>query len=131
MPKPLPTGAQELALLRFVAEHGPLTVGRTAETFGAEHGLARSTVLTVMERLRRKGHLSRRRAGGVFVYASALDRAGVLSGAVGQFIDRALQGSLSPIAAYLTARRDVSDDELRELQRALNALKKRSRGERP
>lgn len=130
MPKPLPTGSQELALLRYVAEHGPLTVGRVAETFGAEHGLARSTVLTVMERLRRKGHLGRRRVKGVYVYASALDKAGVLRGAVGQFIDRALQGSLSPIAAYLAERDEVTDEELRELQRALKALKKRPRGGR-
>lgn len=130
MTRSLPTGSQELALLRYVAEHGPLTVGRIAETFGAEHGLARSTVLTVLERLRRKGHVGRRRVRGVFEYASTLDKAGVLRGAIGQFIDRALQGSLSPIAAYLAERDDVSEEELRELQRAVSALKKRPRGER-
>ena len=45
-------GDQELALLRYVAEEGPVTVGQAAEGFGAPRGLARSTVLTVMERLR-------------------------------------------------------------------------------
>ncbi len=130
MPKSMPTGSQELALLRYIAEHGPLTVGRVAETYGAEHGLARSTVLTVMERLRRKGHLGRKRMDGVYVYASSLDKAGVLRGAVGQFIERALQGSLSPIAAYLAERGEVSDEELRELRRAVKALKKRPKGGR-
>jgi predicted transcriptional regulator len=125
MSQNLPTGAQELALLRWVAEHGPIAVGRVAETFGAEHGLARSTVLTVMERLRRKGHLTRRRVDGIFVYASALDHAGVLRGAVGQFIDRALSGSVSPIAAWLTERGEVSEEELRDLRRAVRALRKR------
>lgn len=128
MKRSVPTGSQELALLRHIAEHGPLSVGQVAETFGADHGLARSTVLTVMERLRAKGHLGRRRAGGVYVYTSTLDTARVLTGAVGQFIDRALQGSVSPIAAYLTERREISDEELRELQQAVDALKKRTRG---
>src|SRR5262245_27639796 len=130
MTQPLPTGSQELAVLRFVAEHGPISVGRVAEGFGAELGLARSTVLTVMERLRKKGHLSRRRSGGVFLYASALDRPSVLSRAVGQFIDRALQGSVSPIAAYLTERGEVSDEELRELERAVRALRPKKEAEK-
>lgn len=127
MTRPMPTGSQELALLRFIAEHGPLSVGRVAETFGVDHGLARSTVLTVMERLRKKGHLGRRRDEGVYVYSSTTDKAGILSGAVGQFIDRALQGSVSPIAAYLTERGDVSDEELRDLQRAVQSLRRRKR----
>src|SRR5689334_16417661 len=110
-----PTGSQELAILRYVAEHGPVGVGRVAEAFAAEQGLARSTVLTMMERLRKKGHLSRRKSGGVYVYRSALDGPGVMSRAVGQFIDRALRGSVSPIAAYLTERGEVSQAELREL----------------
>jgi len=130
MKRSVPTGSQELALLRFIADRGPLSVGRVAETFGAEHGLARSTVLTVMERLRAKGHLGRRRVDGVFVYASTLDEGRVLSDAVGQFIDRALQGSVSPIAAHLTEREEITDDELRDLQRAVDALKKRARGGR-
>jgi len=123
MTRPLPHGSQELALLRWIAEHGPVGVGRVAEVFGADHGLARTTVLTVMERLRRKGHLTRRRIDGVYVYASNLDHAGVLRGAVGQFIDRALQGSVSPIAAWLTERGEVTDAELRELERAVRALR--------
>ena len=34
------------------------------DTFGSERGLARSTVLTMMERLRKKGHLGRRLLDG-------------------------------------------------------------------
>lgn len=130
MSKALPTGSQELAVLRFVAEHGPVAVGRVAEAFASEHGLARSTVLTVMERLRAKGNLKRRRVDGVYLYSSALDREGVLSGAVAQFVERSLQGSVSPLAAYLTERGHVSADELRELRRAVRALSAKREDER-
>jgi len=122
---PHPTGSQELAILRYVAEHGPVGVGAVAEAFAAESGLARSTVLTVMERLRRKGHLTRRKSAGVYVYRAALDGRGVMSRAVGQFIERSLRGSLSPIAAYLADRGAVSADELAELEQAVRALRSR------
>ena len=49
---------------------------------------------------------------------------------VGHFVDRALGGSISPLAAYLTDRAEVSDDELRELKRAVEALSERRRRSR-
>jgi predicted transcriptional regulator len=47
-------GDQELALLTWLAERPAITVGEVAEQYGAARGLARSTVLTMMERLRKK-----------------------------------------------------------------------------
>src|SRR5262249_4322147 len=61
-------GDQELALLQYVTGQGEATVGAAAEGFGAPRGLARSTVLTMMERLRAKGYLARRPVDGVFRY---------------------------------------------------------------
>src|SRR5207249_331104 len=55
-------GDQELEVLRFVAEHAPISVGEVAERFGEPRGLARTTILTVMERLRKKGFLTRSKA---------------------------------------------------------------------
>ena len=51
----LPSASQELQFLRFVARQGPITAGRVAEELGGELGVSRSTVLTVLERLRRNG----------------------------------------------------------------------------
>jgi predicted transcriptional regulator len=125
-------GDQELALLRYVAEHGPVTVGQAAEGFGAPRGLARSTVLTVMERLRGKGHLERRQVDGVFHYSSPLPTAEVLRGAVRSFVERTLSGSVSPFAAYLAESGEVSEEELAELERAVARLRSaRGEGKRP
>src|SRR3954467_6096819 len=56
-------GDQELALLQFISERAQATVAEAVEGFGQPRGLARSTVLTMMERLRRKGFGCRRAAG--------------------------------------------------------------------
>jgi predicted transcriptional regulator len=124
---PRPASNQELELLLYVARYGPLTAAAVWEGFGAPRDLARTTVLTVLERLRRKGHLGRRRQNGVFVYRALEGHVETLRRSVGQFVERALGGSISPLAAYLTERRDVSDEELTELRRAVQALAERKR----
>ena len=109
-------GEQELALLRFIADRGATTVGEAADRFGADRDLARSTVLTMMERLRRKGHLLRRMADGVYRYRARTSSAELLKGAVHRFVERNLGGSVSPFLAYLSDADRVSEAELEELQ---------------
>lgn len=122
----VPAG-QELECLTFVAQHGPLSAAAVVEGFGAPRRLARTTVLTVLERLRGKGLVGRRREGGVYVYRALRPHDEVLRGTVGQFVERALGGSLSPFAAYLTQRSQVTDRELAELKQALAALSRKRR----
>ena len=124
-----PVGDQELAVLRWVAEHGPATVGEVAEKFGEPQGLARSTILTVMERLRSKGHLTRHKVEGVYQYSSSVPLAELLRGVVGDFVEKSLAGSLSPFATWLSQAEEVSDDELRQLEEAVARLKSKKEGE--
>lgn len=119
-------GAQETQILLEIAENGPGSVGELQTRFGEPRGLARSTVLTMMERLRAKGYLVRRRQDGVFRYAPRAGR-DVVNGVVGRFVDNALGGSLSPFVAYLSGRERITDDELRELQKAVERLRSRRR----
>jgi predicted transcriptional regulator len=120
-------GDRELALLRFVSEHGPATVAQAAAGFGEPRGLARSTVLTMMERLRKKGHLSRRLGGGVYRYASRTTLMTVVRHAVQTFVDRTLGGSVTPFVAYLAERERLSDDELDQLEALLTKLQRTRR----
>jgi predicted transcriptional regulator len=120
-------GDQELALLTYLAERGGATVGEVAEGFGTPRGLARSTVLTMMERLRQKKHLVRKRDHGVYRYVSPATRGDVLRDVVGSFVERTLGGSVSPFVAYLTESADVTDDDLAELETLVRTLQKRKK----
>lgn len=114
-----------MALLRWVADRGGATVGEAAEGFGAERDLARSTVLTMMERLRRKGHLERRKTEGVYRYTSPLGPSELLRGAVERFVEQTLDGSVSPVVAYLTETEGLSEDEIDELEALVTRLQAR------
>ena len=121
-------GEQELALLTWLAEHPEISVGEGADGYGASRGLARSTVLTMMERLRKKGHLSRTRVDGVFRYKAAAGADALLKDAVGSFVSRTLGGSVSPFVAYLSDSADISPEELAELEQLVARLQTRSKG---
>lgn len=118
-------GDQELALLQFVDAAGDASASEVASAFGEPRGLARSTVLTMLERLRTKGYLRRRQTGGVYRYASAAQPGEVVRSAVGQFVEKTLQGSVSPFVAWMSERRDVSDDELAQLEALVASLQSR------
>ncbi|HKQ56765.1 MAG TPA: BlaI/MecI/CopY family transcriptional regulator [Candidatus Eisenbacteria bacterium] len=125
----VPSASQELLFLRFIARRGPIAAGRVAEELGSELGVSRSTVLTVLERLRRKGHLKRRRVEGVYHYAATVPLDQLMRATVGQFVERSLGGSVMPFAAWLSERAEVTEEELAELRAIVGRL--RSRREEP
>ncbi|HZY33858.1 MAG TPA: BlaI/MecI/CopY family transcriptional regulator [Rhodanobacter sp.] len=118
-------GDQELALLHHIDECGAASVGEVAASFGEPRGLARSTVLTMMERLRGKGYLKRRQLKGMFRYSTATGPGEVMRSAVGSFVEKTLSGSVSPFVAWLSERAEVSDTELAELEALVTQLQSR------
>lgn len=123
-------GDQELALLQHIAEQGGASVGEVAAAFGEPRGLARSTVLTMMERLRTKAYLKRKQVdGGVYRYSTTARQDDVVRNAVGSFVEKTLQGSVSPFVAWMSQRTEVSDSELAELEALVATLQsKRKEG---
>jgi predicted transcriptional regulator len=109
-------GDQELALLHYLSEHQAASVGEVAAGFGEPRGLARSTVLTMMERLRGKRYLKRRQLRGMFRYSTATAPKEAMRSAVGSFVEKTLSGSVSPFVAWMSERAEVSDRELSELE---------------
>jgi predicted transcriptional regulator len=117
-----PIGDQELALLRDLGTGDAATVAEVVERFGLPRGLARSTVLTMMERLRKKGHLTRRQVDGIYRYAPRTAPADAVQHAVASFVDRTLNGSVTPFVTFLAESHEVSDTELAELEELVAKL---------
>jgi predicted transcriptional regulator len=115
-------GREEWQVLRYVADHQPVTVRQVADHMASRSGKARTTVLTVMERLREKGYLARRKRGGIFHYTSRLSKAELTRDLVREFVRDALGGSVSPFVAYLTGEAKVTNDELEQLRELVEGL---------
>jgi predicted transcriptional regulator len=124
MNNPPPLGEHELAALRFITDNAPISVGDVAKVYGLPRGLARTTILTMMERLRLKGYLTRRQVDGVFRYAPRILQKDLLLSVVDEFVQRSLGGSLSPFVTYLADRSSLTDEEIQQLHRIVENLER-------
>lgn len=121
-PKKSGLGDGQWEVLRWVSENAPVSVAQVAEAFAQSHGHARTTVLTVMEKLREKGYLTREKHGAIYKYSPAVPKAQLLSERVAQFVDGTLGGSFAPFLAYLAQETEVSAEQLQDLKRMVSEL---------
>jgi len=123
-------GATEIEVLRYVGDHHPIKVADVAEYMAQTSGQARTTILTTMERLRKKGHLTRRRIDGAFHYSPKIPKEDLLQGLVKTFVDTTLGGSVSPFVAYLSESGPVSAQDLDQLKQLVHDLEQQRKGTR-
>jgi predicted transcriptional regulator len=118
-------GEGELEVLRFIHDHHPVTVREVADHFAARKGHVRTTILNVMERLRKKGFLTRKKSGGSFCYSPRERKADLFHSLVDQFVRGSLGGSVSPFVAYLVRDAVLSNEEIQELKRLVSELEQK------
>lgn len=110
-------GEQEMELFRYVSDHSPVSVRDVATHFEQERKLARTTVLTVMERLRKKGFLLRSKSNdGIFEYAVKIQTTEIMKSKIFDFIEGTLGGSVNPLFNYFLSASDLTADEVQQLK---------------
>lgn len=106
----------EVAILQYILANQPVTVRQVADHMAEQQGLARTTVLTHMERMRQRNILERSEAEGINRYRAARPAGELLSGLVRDFVKQILGGSHSPLVSYLTEQNDLTEEETRVLE---------------
>ena len=94
----------ELECLKALWDLGEGNVRAVREALAATRPLAYTTVMTVLDRLTRKGAVVRRKVSRSFVYTPVLDRESLRRLAVRQLADSFFGGSLEELRAYLGGR---------------------------
>jgi predicted transcriptional regulator len=117
-----PLGELELGVLQFVSHDPPKSVREVLTQYGEPRGLARTTILTVMERLRTKGYLERNQVDGLYSYSPGQEQSEVMEGIVQNFVERTLGGSLQPFLAYLASSRGLTNEEIAKLNELVDKM---------
>jgi len=117
-------GELELEVMKVVWEKQPCTVQQVADVLCERRGCARTTVLTVMQRLHGKKFLKRRKREGVFHYSTTEERGEVMSSLIGNFVDKVLDGSALPFVAYLAEAKGLSREQVDALRTIARNLEK-------
>lgn len=121
-------GELELAVLNTVWEHPASSVREIAAIVTETRPLARTTILTVMQRLHAKGFLKRRKIGAVYRYTATGEQGQVLGDLIGQFVQKILCGSPAPFLAYLAETKDLTEGQIAQLRGIVDDLERNEEG---
>ena len=114
---PLPSEA-ELLLLRALWEHPNATVQHVHEWItAAGKDVSYTTVLTQLQRMHRKGLVTRSRTGKQHQYRAAVDRSATETALVERLSDTVFAGSALRLALKALGTDQPSPEELDELER--------------
>ena len=91
----------EVECLKILWKLGEGNVRDVREALTGSRDLAYTTVMTVLDRLSRKGRVARRKVGRSFVYVPVLSREVLRRLAVQELVDRFFEGSEDVLAEYL------------------------------
>ena len=108
-------GELELEVMKILWDRGRSSVLQVAEQLSKQKGYARTTILTILQRLHKKGFLKRKKEDGVYRYEPTQKRQQVMGRLLSQFIDRVFDGSSTSLVQQLTGAR-MSDEELDQIK---------------
>jgi predicted transcriptional regulator len=144
-----PVSDAELDVLKVLWEHGPATVRDVeARLRQRNRRWAYNTVLTLLSRLRDKGHVAsdkqeargearqgearqgearqgEARGGAALVFRAAVSRDDLLRHGLTDLADRMCDGTASPLVHALVQGRQLSPDDIADLRKLLDELERK------
>ena len=114
----------ELELMAILWSRSPLAASDIIAAVPSERDWSATTVKTMLARLVEKGALATKSQGRRFLYTPLIARDSVAAEQAGRLVDRLFGGRLSPLVAQLAARRNLSDEDVADLEALVKGLRK-------
>lgn len=117
----------ELQILKVLWQQSPL-LAREVQTKLAEEGreLAKTSVITTLNTMVEKKYLKRKKDGNTYLFSPQISEDEVSNRVLGDVVDRVFDGSTASVVMKLFDVREIEDEELKELRRAINRKLKES-----
>jgi predicted transcriptional regulator len=119
---------QELEIMKVVWRLETATVRQVYEELLKQRRIAYTSVMTIMNILEKKGHLTRRQEDRAYVYLPAKPQKQVIGSMVHEFIQRVFNGSAEPLLMHLVEDEQLTEQDVEEFRRTIKSSKKPSRG---
>ena len=114
----------EMQLVQLLWDESPLGATEIADRAPADRGWTITTVKTMLARLVAKGALKAEPQGRKYLYSPVVARQDVAADQARGLIDRLFGGRVSPLVAQLAERKQLSDQDIAELEKIVRSLKK-------
>ena len=109
----------EQRIMAVLWEHGEASVRQVTEALHEAHGLAYTSVLTIMRIMSDKGYLAFRKEGRAYIYRPLLTRAGARRSALRSIVSSLFDGSAQSLAQHLVDDEQLTLDDIEELRTLL------------
>jgi BlaI family penicillinase repressor len=129
MPKSPQISDSEWLIMKALWARSPLTASEVCETL-TDIDWKISTVKTLLARLVEKGALNYEPRGREYLYSPAIKEADAIRSETGSFIERIFGGSVAPMLAHFVEEHNLTDAQIAELRKVLDAAQKKSRHEK-
>jgi BlaI family transcriptional regulator, penicillinase repressor len=119
-------GELQLRILKILWDQREATVADVHDQLASQSDLAYTTIATMLRKMEARGLVTHRTDGRTFIYQPAVAEADVTRGLADHLIDRLFEGSLAGMVSHLLTTRDVSPDELAQIERLILQQKKKT-----
>lgn len=126
LPEELPPLTEsQLDVMQRIWERGEATATEVWKDLAADRDLARNTILTVMDRLAKRGWLKKRSIANSHLYSATVSQESVLGNVVSRLVETAFKGSADALVMALLDGRGVSEDEAKRIRKMIADAKKK------
>ena len=121
-----PVSDAELDVLKVLWQHGPATVREVeAHLRKRRRRWAYTTILTLLSRLREKGHVAADKSGTAHVFRAAVTREQLLRDGLTDLADRICDGTASPLVHALVQGSSLTPTDIADLRKLLDKLERK------
>ncbi len=113
-------GKLQLAIMRVLWGRGECTVAEVHRTLLPSHGLAPTTIATMLKKMEGKGVVTHRSEGRRFIYRPTVSQDAVTRSMVADLKERLFGGSAAALVSHLLQSHEVDDDELASLRQQID-----------
>ena len=114
----------EHAVMEALWKRSPQSAADVCDTVCQERGWSMPTVKTLLSRLVQKGALATKPDGRRFLYTPLIARSAYVGGESKRLVERLFGGRAAPLFAHLAQAEALSDDDIAEIERLLQEMKK-------
>lgn len=123
-PKIIRLGDLQLRIMQILWDRGESTVSQVLDHLSGNGSLAYTTVATMLRKMELRGLVQHRPEGRSFLYRAKVAVQAVTRSMSDHLVDRLFEGSLTDVVTHLLTTREVSREELVQLERLIADRKK-------
>src|SRR5262249_56514942 len=118
-------GDLQLRIMKALWERTEASVADVLEALGPGADLAYTTVATMLRKMEARGLVTHRSEGRRFLYRAAVTPDAVTRSMADDILERLFEGRLSDLLSHLLSTREVSREDLADLERLIAQKRKK------